>query len=117
MQQVVGGEFTLANALGTLLTTESLLFAAFTLAVNLSAPTNRVRRWLIPGPLLVAVAIVALGAVAVGAATAWFEIFVVGGFPKQGAERIIAGAVVGAIVIQPLLAFLLAMGLRTPKAP
>ena len=75
MEQIAVGDVALANALATLLTTESLLFAAFTLAVNLSAPSQRVRRWLIPGPVLVGVAIGALLFVAIGAGTAWFEIF------------------------------------------
>jgi uncharacterized membrane protein len=117
LERIAIGEFTWADALASLLTTESLLFAAFTLAVNLSAPTPRVRRWLVPGRVLVAIAVVALTCVAFGAATAWFEIFVVGGFPRRFAERVIAGAVIAAIVIQPALAALLALGLRRPQAP
>lgn len=117
MGHTIPGEFTPATALAILLTTESLLFAAFTLAVNLSAPTQRVRRWLIPGRALVGLAIAALAGVAVGSGTAWFEIFVVGGFPGDTSARIIAVALIGAIGVQPLLAFLLAMGLRSPKAP
>jgi hypothetical protein len=115
VQHVAGATFTYANALATLLTTESLLFAAFTLAVNLSAPTQRARRWLVPAPVLVGIAVLALIVVAFGGATAWFEMFVVGGFTRIFAERVIAAAIVGAILVQPVLALLLALGLREPK--
>jgi hypothetical protein len=105
--------FTSANALSTLLTTESLLFAAFSLAVSLSGPTNRVRAWLVPGSVLAGAAVAALAGVGAGGIIAWHDLFVEGGFSRDATERVIAIAILGAIVIQPLLALLLALGLRT----
>jgi hypothetical protein len=112
-QQVVAGDFTLVNALSTLLTTESLMFASFALAVNLTAPSRGVRDWLIPPKVLAGAAVFTLAFVAFGAGVAWHGIFVVGGFPSAAPEQIIALAIIAAIVMQPLLAFFLALGLRT----
>jgi hypothetical protein len=116
MPDTLGAEgFTLGNALAVLLTTESLLFAAFALAVNLSAPTGRVRGWAVPGPFLAGAAVVALAIVAAGAATAWHDIFLAEGLGDDMSRVVIAISVVTAIIVQPILALLLAMGLRRPK--
>ncbi len=111
-QQLTASGFTLGSALSTLLTTESLLFAAFGLTVNLLNPSNRVRAWLIPGGVLAGAIVFAIFVVAFGAAVAWHDIFLAEGLATDGSERILAFSIAGAIVIQPLLAFLLAMGLR-----
>src|ERR1700730_10650622 len=70
------------TALGTLLTTESLLFAAFSVALSLTDYSNRPRDWLIPGRTLVAIAVGLLFFVAVGSGTAWWQIFIDRGFPR-----------------------------------
>lgn len=112
-QQIAAGEFTLANALATLLTTESLLFAAFALAVNLTAPSKRVRAWVVPPAWLAAFAVLGLSFVATGAGVAWHGIFVVGGWPSAFPEQVIAASIAAAIAVQPCLALGLVLGLRT----
>jgi hypothetical protein len=114
-QPLPTGAFTLNDALSTLLTTESLLFAAFNLAVNLSDSSSRVRGWLIPGGVLVGAAVTSLAVVAFGAGIAWNGLFLRNGLSDDWSQRFIALALIAAIGIQPLLAFFLAMGLRTQE--
>lgn len=107
--------FTFTSALGSLLTTETLLFAALGLAANLSAPGGRrVRRLPVRGELIGGVAVGALVVVALGAAAAWSEIFL-SDLPSELSEILIAVALIVAIVVQPVLAILLGLGLRTAK--
>jgi hypothetical protein len=109
----LGDQFTLANALATLLTTESLLFAALALAANLSTPGGRsIRNLPVPGEALGAAAVAVLVLVAVGAVTAWGKIFL-SDLPGSADEIVICVALLVAIVAQPVLAILLALGLRT----
>jgi hypothetical protein len=114
-QFLSAGRFTVADALGTLLTVEGLLFAAFALSVTLAGPSERPRAWLIPAPVLAGIAVAALVVVAAGAGSAWERIFVRNGFPVDFSRRIIAIAILTALIVQPLLAFLLAMGLREDR--
>jgi len=107
--------FTYANALVTLLTTESLLFAALGLAANLSTPGGRrVRRLPVSGHLLGSCAVGAFIVVATGAAAAWLQIFL-SDFPSAPSDIVIAVSLIVAIAIQPVLAVLLSLGLRTAK--
>lgn len=112
MRKAVDVGLTPAVALAVLLSTESLLFAAFQFAVNLSDGGPRVRNWVISGPWLATIAVVALAVVAVGAGAAWFDLFLDAGFPTRIADQLVAGALATAIAIQPLLALFLALGLR-----
>lgn len=105
------GEFTAVNALSTLLGTESLLFAAFSLAANMANAPGRARQWVVSGRALAGSAVAGLAFVACGAVTAWAQIFTGGRF--QGpATAIVAAAVFVAIVGQPVFALLIALGLR-----
>lgn len=105
--------FTYTNALGALLTTEGLLFAALGLAANLStAGGRRVRRLPVSGQVLGGVAVGALVIVALGATAAWLKVFA-SDFPSELSGVVIAVALIVAIVVQPTLAVLLGLGLRT----
>jgi hypothetical protein len=109
-----GGGFTVANALATLLTTESLLFAAFGVAANFATVGGRrVRRMPVSGEVLGGAAVLVLAVVAFGAGTAWVKIF--SPFPTAFYGVVIAIALLLAIVAQPVIAALLALGLRTQQ--
>jgi len=111
----IGDQFTFANALATLLTTESLLFAALALAANLSTPGGRrIRDLPVSGEALGAASVAVLALVAVGAVTAWGNIFL-SPFPGRLDEIVICVSLLVAIVAQPVLATLLALGLRTRR--
>src|SRR3954454_17299579 len=113
-REVVVG-FTLTNALASLLTTESLLFAALGLAANLSTPGGRrIRRLPVSAHLLGRGAVGAFIVIAAGAAAAWLQIFL-SDFPSRPADVVIAVSLIVAIVIQPVLAVVLGLGLRTAK--
>ncbi len=112
--EVVEG-LTFSGALTALLTTESLLFAALNLAASLSTPGGRrIRRLPLPGRVIGGGAVGALILVAVGALAAWAELFLCD-FPTALSGILIAVALLVAIVAQPVLAVLLALGLRTAQ--
>jgi hypothetical protein len=107
--------FTAANALATLLTTESLLFAALGLAATFSAVGGRrLRKLPVSGGALGGSAVLVLAIVAVGAVAAWSKIFLCP-FPRAMGDIVIAVALLLAIVAQPAIAVLLALGLRTQR--
>lgn len=111
----LGDGFTVANALATLLTTESLLFAAFGVAANFSTVGGRrLRKLLVPGEVLGGAAVLVLALVALGAVTAWSKVFLPE-FPNAFDDIVIAVALLLAIIAQPVLALLLALGLRTQR--
>lgn len=115
MSDQVGHGFTATNALTTLLTTESLLFAALGLAANLSSVGGpRIRKLPVSGEVLGGAAVLVLSLVAVGAVTAWSKIFL-REFTNEWDDIVIAAALLLAIVAQPLLAVLLGLGLRTRR--
>src|SRR5689334_10793382 len=105
-------EFTNANALSTLLTTEGLLFAALALAVNLLTPSRRPPKLPVPAKLIGYFAAGVLVVVAIGAAFAWGQIYT-GGHLRDFSSVVEAGSMLVAIAAQPVLAVLLALGLRT----
>jgi hypothetical protein len=108
-----GGGFTVANALAALLTTESLLFAAFGIAVNFSTVgQRRIRKLPVSAQTLGAGCVIVLAGVAFGASVAWGKIFL-SPFPSAFYGVAIAIALLLAIVAQPIIAALLALGLRT----
>lgn len=108
-----GAEPALSNvqALSLLLTVESFLLATLNIAITLSAPGRkrvaRIRK--IPVPEISAGLIVV---VAVGALSAWLGMYSGSNWlPFQ--EIIIAGALLIAIVAQPIFAILIAYGMRS----
>jgi hypothetical protein len=109
-----GGQFTNANALASLLTVESLLFAALSLATSLSTPGTRVRDLPLPAPVLGLLAASFLTIVAFGAAMAWWSIFVVD-WPRDFRGNAVAIALATAIVGQPAFAWAAARGLRARR--
>jgi hypothetical protein len=106
-----GGDFTDANALASLLTVESLLFAALSVAVTLSNPGSRPRDLRVQPVTLGYLAVGFLGLVAFGAFMAWWSIFATD-WPCSFRGSVIAGTLALAILGQPLFAWLIASGLR-----
>jgi hypothetical protein len=99
------------SALGTLLTTESLLFAALSVSVALAADTEWGRR-LPTSPFVFACSVVALlTLVACGAGAAWSSDYVSPG-PDGLAQWAQAVALAAGIVGQPIFALWVALGLR-----
>jgi hypothetical protein len=100
------------DALTTLLTTESLLLAVVGLAVTLGAPGGRrVPRLPVRATYLAGAAVVVLAAVGAGAGFAWAELFLPT-FPQGSGDRVIACTLLLAIASEPILAALLALGMR-----
>lgn len=104
---------TSTSALSMMLTTESLLFAAFSVASGLADRSGRrVRRFAVRPEILGAGAVVMLVIVAAGAAAAWTDVFL-SDFPSDPSQVVVAVALAVAILAQPLLAVLLGLSLRT----
>ena len=111
MTHLLSVPLTADKMLPMLLTTESLLFAAFGIGVSLAAPTEFGRsRFFTKGYLAWLVGL-GLTAVAVGAGAAWVEVF---GhpWPEGLLAWLQAGALAAGIVFQPLLTLLIAFFLR-----
>jgi len=104
-----GGEFTDANALASLLTVESLLFAALSLAASLSVPGKRVPA--VSPQVLGFLAAGFLSIVAFGAAMAWWSIFAAD-WPNSFRSSAVAITLAIAILGQPVFAWGVAFGLR-----
>ena len=115
MDQSLSTGVTPDDALSTLLTTESLLFAVFGLVVSLTSSIGRARKWILRPTVIGDIVVALIALVAFGAAVAWHDSYVAGGFPRDGSQRIMALTVVAAVVAQPILAFLLTVGLRIRK--
>lgn len=110
------GGFSAAESLTTLLTTESLLFAAFSAGVVLTAPTTRPKRITPKNANLLAFGCVGvLAAVAVAAALAWWQVF---GDNWTGASMrtLEALGIAIGIAAQPIVALIVALGSRPPKS-
>jgi heme/copper-type cytochrome/quinol oxidase subunit 3 len=108
------GAFTDASAMTLLLSTESLLFAGFSLARSYAKTESQDRTWLVKPRPLAWCMVAALAVVATGAACAWATVFQ-GDFPRTLPDRIMALAIIFAIIVQPLLSFLLAFGTKAKK--
>lgn len=103
-----------AQALSTLLVVEGFLLAAISLAITLDAPNQvRPRSFRVIKPThIVRGAACVLVVLAIGAVSAWCQIFTGGEF--EGFTRaVIAGALLLAVVVQPVIAVLLAFGSKT----
>ena len=103
-------DFSDANALSSLLTVESLLFAALALTGSLSAPSAGVRNLALKPKTLGYIVAGFISAVAFGALMAWTKIFLEPG-SCDFRRNVIAFVLLIAIVGQPVLSWVLARGL------
>jgi hypothetical protein len=100
------------DALTTLLTTESLLLVVVGFAITFAAPgQNRVPNLPISAKCLATIAVFVLAAVGAGAGIAWSELFLPK-FPSDPSNQVIACSLLLAIAAEPILAALLALGMR-----
>jgi hypothetical protein len=97
------------DVLGLLLGVEGFLFAAITLSVTLGSPNQPARRFesLNPDKILLG-AVVTLAVISLGAASAWVSLFRGRGCIDVS-TAVEAGALLVAIVAQPVFAFLLTL--------
>lgn len=100
-----------SGVLSLLLTTESLLFAALTVAVTLSATSMFGQSTWGPPWVLAFIATVVLAVVASGAVLAWTDLFLARNWPNGSNARLEALALLVAIVGQPLVALVIAIGI------
>jgi hypothetical protein len=107
---IFSGDYTDAMALSTLLTVESLLFAALSVAVGLSGPTAAVRNLQISPRALGMIVAAALGFVALGGFLCWTGIFL-DSWPCDIRGALVALIIAGAIIGQPIVAWVIARGL------
>ena len=103
--------FTSASALTTLLTVESLMFAALSVAIALSSSRGGPRRLLPQARSMAAQVAGVLTVVGFGASVAWLDIFARDGLFEL--TRLVPGMCIAVgIVAQPIFAWRLAMSLR-----
>jgi hypothetical protein len=112
---VTDAAFTAAQSLTTLLTTESLLFAAFNAGVVLTAPAAAGRRIT---PLnayrLAKTSVVALAVVAFAAALAWWQVFG-DDWPDSNFRQFEGLGIAIAILVQPIVAAIVARSGRPQR--
>jgi hypothetical protein len=96
--------------LALLLTTEGLLFAALTVGVSLSASSTFGPRTVIPPAALAFIAAGLLALVGTAAVLAWTDLFLGNNWPAAWNGRLEAIGLLLAIVAQPLIALLVALG-------
>jgi hypothetical protein len=108
-------QFTTAQSLTLLLTTESLLFAAFNVGLALGTPVAGGRNISRASAFRLALfAVLALTAVALGALLAWWQVFV-DHWPGSFLREVEAAAAVAGITVQPIVSFIAAMGMKPPS--
>lgn len=100
------------QALSMLLTTESLVFAVVGLTISFASSGNRPRAFVIPPGLIIACAVGLIALLATGAGFAWVKVFWQD-FPRDVPAQAIAILLALAIASEPILALLVASGLRT----
>jgi hypothetical protein len=105
-------EYGIADALSTLLTVESLLFAALSLGVSLSSGTPFGRVHLVSPATLASIAAALIVVIAAGALSAWIELFGGANWSWSPGPGLRATGLLVGILTQPVLAVLIAMGLR-----
>jgi len=103
--------FTDANLFAALLTLEGLAFAVVTTAIALSNQSGRVRKLVITPPIMAKTAASLVTALAVAATLAWAEIFG-RDFPDRWLSAVGAIVILGAIIAQAFLAWLVALAAR-----
>lgn len=107
--------FTSANALTTLLTSESLLFAVFALTLSLGASTSAQVSLASAGRLIGIYAATLLTLLATGAAVAWGDVFLTD-WPERFGQWFPAIVMAIGLAAQPVFAWLLVASLqRGPK--
>jgi hypothetical protein len=110
--------FTEVNALTALLTTESLLFAAFGVAIGLGSSAAALTLQAPAARKLAVVSAVVLTFVGAGAMVAWTELFIVSAWPARFGEWFPVVAIAVGIVAQPTFAGVFAWRLyQLPARP
>jgi hypothetical protein len=109
--------FTAAQSLTTLLTTESLLFAAFNAGVVLATPVASGRR-ITPAQAyrLAKGSVAVLAAVAAAAALAWWQVFG-DDWPDSTLRGIEGAGIAVGIISQPIVAAIVARSNRPQRRP
>lgn len=105
------GGLTSADALPLLLTTESLLFAAFGVSVALTTPVEGGRPPIVASGKLAALIAGIIWIVALGAASAWISVYV-DPAPCGFSQVIQALCLAGGIASQPVIATVIAWNVR-----
>jgi hypothetical protein len=104
--------FTATQALTLLLTTESLLFAAFNVGVALTTPVAGGRNLTRKAAWLLAVSVsLALACVATGAFMAWWQVFV-DHWPHSFFGRAEAAVALIGILVQPVVSLAASYGIK-----
>lgn len=103
--------FSSANALSTLLTTESLLFAVFALSLNIGSSPDA--RTMISGVGAARCAAALLTVLATGALVAWGDVFLCH-WPHRFGQWFPAAAMAGGIVAQPIFAWVFVAKVTRP---
>jgi hypothetical protein len=96
--------------LSLLLTTESLLFAALTVSLSLAATSTFGSRTVVSPVALGFVAAAVLAVIGIAAVLAWTDLFALGSWPAGWNVRVEATALLVAILAQPVIAFVIAVG-------
>ena len=108
--------FSASQALTTLLTAESLLFAALNIGLAMATPTaggrQITRKWAFGFAL---VAVIALTVVAAAGFLAWWEVFG-SGWPTSNFRKTEALGIATGILVQPAISAALAYAIRPPRA-
>jgi hypothetical protein len=102
--------FTKGNLLAALLTVEGLLFAAFTVSVSLANTTIFGSKTIVRPTILASSAAAVLAIVASAAALTWVDLFTRRGWPESLDTRLEILALLFAIVVQPAIAVVIALG-------
>lgn len=96
-----------------LLTAETLILTALALVISIATPGQTRLPRLPGGPQLLAViAVTAMFAAATGAAVSWAQIYT-HSYPGDIPSQIVAIALILTIVVEPIFALLVALGLRS----
>lgn len=103
--------FTTGNLLTALLTTEGLVFTAVSVSVSIGGKSAFGPKPQLPTGAMAFVAALTLVLVAVGAGLAWADLFGGKHWPSGGNSQTGAVALLVAIVVQPVLALSIAVGL------
>jgi len=104
------GQFTTANLLTALLTTESLVFAAISVSVSVGGKEAFGLRPFPPAAVLVVLAALTISFVGFGAALSWVDLFAGHRWPSGTDAQVGVIALLLAILVQPVFAIAVAVG-------
>lgn len=100
------------SAVTALLAVEGFLLATVSLAASLASPgQKRGRRWLVPPAGIAGIAVAVMFVLALAGTAAWCSVYA-GEDLRPVAEAAVGAALIIAIWLQPIIAFLLALGFR-----